>query len=95
MMAELDDCSLMNMALEEARRAAGSGEVPVGAVLVIDAADLGFHHGTAGHGREQDTTQCVAQGVAEATLEGLEHDLRVMCADLFDLDVARTKKLGH
>src|SRR5690554_712451 len=65
------------------------------AVLVIDAADLGFHHGTAGHGREQDTTQCVAQGVAEATLEGLEHDLRVMCADLFDLDVARTKKLGH
>lgn len=34
MIAELDDCSLMNLALEEAKMAAGSGEVPVGAVLV-------------------------------------------------------------
>jgi tRNA(adenine34) deaminase len=31
----MDDSSLMDMALEEARAAAGSGEVPVGAVLVL------------------------------------------------------------
>lgn len=31
----MDDGSLMDMALEEARAAAGSGEVPVGAVLVL------------------------------------------------------------
>ena len=35
MIFEPDDCSLMNMALEEAKKAAGCGEVPVGAVLVI------------------------------------------------------------
>lgn len=34
-MPELDDRSLMNMALEEARAAAGLGEVPIGAVLVL------------------------------------------------------------
>ena len=33
-MPDVDDSSLMRMALEEARRAAGLGEVPVGAVLV-------------------------------------------------------------
>ena len=32
----MDDGSLMDMALEEAKAAAGSGEVPVGAVLVLD-----------------------------------------------------------
>lgn len=31
----MDDSSFMDMALEEARAAAGSGEVPVGAVLVM------------------------------------------------------------
>ncbi len=35
-MLGLDDCSLMNMALEEAQKAAETGEVPVGAVLVVD-----------------------------------------------------------
>jgi tRNA(adenine34) deaminase len=35
-MLGLDDCSLMNMALEEAQKAADSGEVPVGAVLVVN-----------------------------------------------------------
>ena len=37
-MLDLDDRSLMKLALEEARKAAGLGEVPVGAVLV--AGDL-------------------------------------------------------
>jgi tRNA(adenine34) deaminase len=35
-MLGLDDCSLMKMALEEAHKAAGIGEVPVGAVLVVN-----------------------------------------------------------
>ena len=35
-MQNLDDCSLMNIALEEARRAASVGEVPVGAVLIVE-----------------------------------------------------------
>lgn len=34
-MRDLDDCSLMKIALEEADKAAGLGEVPVGAVLVM------------------------------------------------------------
>lgn len=34
-MADLDDCSLMKIALEEAEKAAACGEVPIGAVLVI------------------------------------------------------------
>ena len=32
----LDDRSLMKIALEEAERAAGLGEVPIGAVIVVD-----------------------------------------------------------
>lgn len=35
-MLDLDDRSLMKLALEEAHKAAGLGEVPVGAVLVAD-----------------------------------------------------------
>jgi tRNA(adenine34) deaminase len=35
-MLGLDDCSLMNLALEEAQKAAGIGEVPIGAVLVVN-----------------------------------------------------------
>ena len=35
-MLGLDDCSLMKMALEEAQKAAEIGEVPVGAVLVVN-----------------------------------------------------------
>jgi len=35
-MLGLDDCSLMNMALEEAQKAASIGEVPIGAVLVVN-----------------------------------------------------------
>lgn len=35
-MPELDDCSLMKIALEEADKAARSGEVPIGAVLVME-----------------------------------------------------------
>jgi tRNA(adenine34) deaminase len=35
-MPKLDDCSLMKIALEEARTAAELGEVPIGAVLVLN-----------------------------------------------------------
>ena len=35
-MLGLDDRSLMNMALEEAQKAADMGEVPIGAVLVVN-----------------------------------------------------------
>ena len=44
-MLGLDDRSLMNMALEEARKAAGIGEVPIGAVLVVN------EHLVKGHNR--------------------------------------------
>ncbi|BBO58018.1 hypothetical protein CLAM6_33290 [Cobetia sp. AM6] len=66
-----------------------------GAVLVQNAFDLSFHDGTAGHGRKQDATQSIPQGVAETTLEGFEDDSRVMGADFLDLDIARTEKLCH
>ena len=44
-MLGLDDRSLMNMALEEAQKAAGIGEVPIGAVLVVN------EHLVKGHNR--------------------------------------------
>jgi tRNA(adenine34) deaminase len=44
-MLGLDDCSLMKMALEEAQKAAGIGEVPIGAVLVVN------EHLVKGHNR--------------------------------------------
>ncbi|MGC9324506.1 MAG: tRNA adenosine(34) deaminase TadA [Desulfomonilia bacterium] len=43
-MPNVDDSSLMNMALEEARKAAASGEIPVGAVLVIDGQVIAGHN---------------------------------------------------
>lgn len=36
-----------------------------------------------------------SQGVTKAALERFENDFGMMCADFFDLDVARTKKLCH
>lgn len=42
----LDDRSLMKMALEEAERAADHGEVPVGAVLVVDGHIVKGHNRT-------------------------------------------------
>jgi tRNA(adenine34) deaminase len=42
----LDDRSLMKIALEEAERAAGLGEVPVGAVLVVDDLIVKGHNRT-------------------------------------------------
>jgi tRNA(adenine34) deaminase len=41
-----DDRSLMKIALEEAERAAGLGEVPVGAVLVVDDLIVKGHNRT-------------------------------------------------
>jgi tRNA(adenine34) deaminase len=43
-MPNLDDCSLMKMALEEARTAAELGEVPIGAVLVLNDAVIKGHN---------------------------------------------------
>ena len=43
-MAEVDDRSLMNMALEEAKTAADLGEVPIGAVLVSGDAVIRGHN---------------------------------------------------
>ncbi|HPJ92515.1 MAG TPA: tRNA adenosine(34) deaminase TadA [Deltaproteobacteria bacterium] len=43
-MPEVDDRSLMNMALEEARAAADLGEVPIGAVLVSGDAVIRGHN---------------------------------------------------
>jgi len=42
--ADLDDTSLMAAALEQARRARDSGEVPVGAVVVLDGEIIGAGH---------------------------------------------------
>ncbi len=40
----VDDAEFMGLALEEARRAAGEGEVPVGAVVVLDDRVIGRGH---------------------------------------------------
>jgi tRNA(adenine34) deaminase len=45
-MQTLDDCSLMKIALEEAERAADLGEVPVGAVIVVDDLMVRGHNRT-------------------------------------------------
>ena len=44
MAVEADDHRLMGLALEEARRAEGAGEVPVGAVVVLDGEVIGSAH---------------------------------------------------
>ena len=40
----MDDADFMGLALEEARRAAGEGEVPIGAVVVLDGQVIGRGH---------------------------------------------------
>ena len=42
--AESEDAQRMGLALEEARRAAAAGEVPVGAVVVLDGRVIGRGH---------------------------------------------------
>jgi tRNA(adenine34) deaminase len=42
--AEADDARYMGLALEEARRAEAAGEVPVGAVVVLDGRVIGRGH---------------------------------------------------
>ena len=63
-------------------------------VLVQDAVDLGLDDRAAGHRRQQDAPQRVAQRVAEAPLEGLDDDARVLLGDLLDLDQTRLEKFG-
>lgn len=44
MALEADDEHMMGLALEEARRAAAAGEVPIGAVVVLDGRVIGRGH---------------------------------------------------
>src|SRR5688572_24089165 len=57
-------------------------------VLVEHALDLHLGHGAAGHRGEQDAPQRVAERVAEAALERLDHDARLARRRLGDLDGA-------
>ena len=46
-----------------------------GAVFMQNAVDFRLYHGTTGHGREQNTTKRIAQGMAETTLQRLKSNL--------------------
>ena len=62
-------------------------------VFVQHAVDLDFDDRAAGDRRQQHATQRVAERVAEATLQRLDHDLRAIGADAFDVNAARTQHL--
>ncbi len=64
-------------------------------VLVQYAVDLSLGDGAAGHGRQQHAAQRVAQGMAEATLEGLDHDLRLLGVGGGDFDDARLQEFAN
>src|SRR5690606_38004695 len=57
-----------------------------GGVFVHDARDLDFGRRVAGHGRQQDAAQRIAQSVAIAALEGLHDHASAIFADGFDFD---------
>src|SRR5690606_38072316 len=63
------------------------------AVFVKHADDLCLDNGTARHGGQQDATQCVAQGVAETTLERLERDLGAGLTDRLHINVTGGQEL--
>ena len=63
-------------------------------VLVQHAVDFDFDDRAAGDRRQQHATQRVAERVAEATLHRLDHDLRAIGADAFDVNAARTQHIG-
>ena len=52
-----------------------------GGELVLDSLDLDARHGGARDGRQQGATQRVADGVAEAGLQGLDDELRAELGD--------------
>src|SRR5690606_5540393 len=63
------------------------------AVLVQHAVDLDFGDCEAGDGRQQYAAQRVAEGVAIAALEGLDHDLRAVAREAFDLGTTGAQDL--
>ena len=60
-----------------------------GGVLMQHAIDFNLDDGAARNRGEQHATQRVAQGVAEATLERLDHHLGAVGSELFDAEAAR------
>ncbi|CFO06616.1 Uncharacterised protein [Bordetella pertussis] len=68
-----------------------------GRIFVHHAGHLHFGRRVAGHRRQQDAAQGVAQRMAVAALERLHHDLGVMRPDRFDFDGTRLQKTlsGH
>jgi dGTP triphosphohydrolase len=61
-------------------------------VLVQNAFDLGLHDGSAGHRREQNATQRVAERMTETTLERLDRDARAIGTEGLNLDGPRPQK---
>ncbi|MDT4814100.1 hypothetical protein FQZ97_471000 [compost metagenome] len=68
-----------------------------GRVFVHHARHLHFGRRVAGHRRQQDAAQGVAQRMTVATLERLHHDLGMVRADRFDFNGARLQETlsGH
>ncbi len=64
-------------------------------VLMQHAVDLDFRDRTAGHGGKQYATQRVAERVAEAPLERLDHDARLPRCERLYLHDARLQKFSH
>lgn len=66
-----------------------------GAVLVQDTVYLHFRHRTTGHGRKQDTTERIAEGVAKTALERFKCDPRTRSSHLLDIDETRCKEIAN
>ncbi len=64
-------------------------------VLVEHAFDLGLGDRAAGHRGQEHATQRVAERMAEAALERLDHDARMTRRARRHLYDARLQKLGH
>ena len=53
--------------------------------MLVIISDLHLGDGTTGHGRQQDTAQCVAERVAEAALKRFQRDPCVVVVDHLDI----------
>ena len=65
-----------------------------GGVLVEHAVDVHLRDRAAGHGREKDPTQRVAQRMPETPVQGLDGDLRRIRPDLPNIDDVGLQELG-
>src|SRR5690606_39645022 len=63
------------------------------AVLVQHAVDLDLGDRIAGDRGQQHAPQCVAEGMAVATLERFDHDLRPVAREAFDLGTTGAQDL--